>query len=263
MAINPLISLQAQAPDISRTFSNALLNIQRINQLRQQREEAPQRARLLEAQTATAEAAVPTAQAQLNIAEQDRLTSVVQGAVRLNAIPGIQDKLNFAKNRRAQLIEQAKQTGLPANTEDTDLIISKLESDDEVGAQQLIDNTIRTGQQFGIVGELKTDIAKIKETGFVDKVKSSKILDSGVTQIVRESGKIETLEPTPKESEIIRAAEERGVDLQQRRAQGRVLGADAAKIANKAFVQTSKIRSNNIALRKVIAEVRGGAETGP
>jgi len=80
MAVNPLISLQAQAPDIGQTFSNTLLNLGRIRQIQQARQEAPQRARILESQAQAAEAAVPTAQAQFNVAQRNRINSVAVGA---------------------------------------------------------------------------------------------------------------------------------------------------------------------------------------
>lgn len=96
-----------------------------------------------------------------------------------------------------------------------------------------------------------------------DTVQSSKQLAGGVTQKVYTSGRTEITEPTPEEAEIIRKAEERGVDIQQRRAQARGLGTGTAKIADKALDQTEKLRSNNLKLKKVIAEVGEGAETGP
>jgi hypothetical protein len=103
---------------------------------------------------------------------------------------------------------------------------------------------------------------KVEEAGLAD-VQSSEFLPGGGTRIVRKDGTVEVVQPTPEEIEIIRAGEDRGVDLQQRRAKGRGLGTGTAKIANNALDLTEKMRSNNSKLRKVIAEVRGGAETGP
>ncbi len=263
MATNPLIPLQGRVKDISGIFNNALLGVQRLSNIQRQAAEAPDRARILQAQAAGAEAAVPTAQQISNKEKRQEFQSIVDASVQLNTFTTDEDKLNFAKNRRDQIIARGKETGQPVNTEDTDLFISKLESGDSVGAQSLIDNSIKAGQQFGIIGELKSDILKAKTGAVIDEVKSTKINDAGIVTIVRKSGKVETVEPTPEEAELIKRAEERGVDVQQRRAQGRVLGKDAAKISTKAFEQTEKIRDNNNNLRKVIDEVRGGAETGP
>ncbi|MEE9532748.1 MAG: hypothetical protein V3W52_17350 [Syntrophobacteria bacterium] len=57
--INPLISLQARAPSTGPAFQNALLNIQRGQDIAQQRALAPLQQRLTEAQVSTAEAQMP------------------------------------------------------------------------------------------------------------------------------------------------------------------------------------------------------------
>lgn len=95
------------------------------------------------------------------------------------------------------------------------------------------------------------------------KVQSSVILDDGTVQIVRKDGTFEIMSPDQVGKDIINRAKERGVDLQQRRAQGRTLGKDAAKTAQTAFEETTKLRDNNNTLRQVITTVEGGAGTGP
>jgi hypothetical protein len=249
--INPLIPLQAQAPDLGATFSNVLLNIKNLDQIRQGRAEAPTRQRLLEAQTGAAE------QAASEQVKSDRFKSVVMGALDINRQPDDQSKLKAAKRRRDDLLEQQK-TNPNINTVDTDEYIAKLEAGDTEGAQALIDNTIAAGQRVGILEQGAGSAG-----AGLDEVKSSKILDGGAVQIVTKGGDTRILEPTDEEKEVIRRAEERGVDIQQRRAQGRGLGAGTAKIADKAFDQTGKIRANILSLRKVIKEVGEGAETGP
>ena len=47
---NPLIALKSQAPDIGQAFSNALMNIQAIDNIRQSRAEAPLRRQQFEMQ---------------------------------------------------------------------------------------------------------------------------------------------------------------------------------------------------------------------
>ena len=83
MAINPLLSLQVPGVDVGAAFSNALLNLGRIEDIKTAREQAPVRQRMLEAKTATTEAAVPTAQAQFNLAEQSKISSLATGAKRI------------------------------------------------------------------------------------------------------------------------------------------------------------------------------------
>lgn len=126
--------------------------------------------------------------------------------------------------------------------------------------------TLSPGQQrFSPEGELIAEVKEpLTEDGKPKKdVQSTEFLAGGGAKVVFEDGSFEVLEPTPEELTIIQGAEDRGVDLQQRRAKGRGLGTGAAKTANTALDLTDKLRSNNLKLKKVIAEVRGGAETGP
>jgi hypothetical protein len=88
MAVDPRISLEARAPDLGQTFSNALLNISRIDALKQRREQAPLRSRLLEAQTQTAEAAVPTEQQRINQADINNVRSLA--TISRQIIPDLQ-----------------------------------------------------------------------------------------------------------------------------------------------------------------------------
>lgn len=97
----------------------------------------------------------------------------------------------------------------------------------------------------------------------ISEVQSSKILPGGVVQIVRKDGSVETRAPDEVARDIVQRAEERGVSLQQRRAQGRELGKDAAKVSQQTFEEVGKLRANNRNLREVIAAVGEGAETGP
>jgi hypothetical protein len=95
MAINPLIALQARAPDIQGSFRNALLNVQGIQGLRESQAQAereaqlqPLRDRLLQAQTTTAEQGVQTPQqlgSQRNLARLESVANFSQFA-----LPGLQ-----------------------------------------------------------------------------------------------------------------------------------------------------------------------------
>jgi len=107
------------------------------------------------------------------------------------------------------------------------------------------------------------EVMKITGDAKSDEVQSSKILPGGVTQIVTKGGQTSVIQPSEEELALIKRGEDRGVDLQQQRAQGRNLGKDAAKLASTALDRTEKLRSNNLKLRKVISEIKDGAETGP
>jgi hypothetical protein len=98
MAINPLIALQGQTADIGQTFSNVLMDLHNIDQIKrgraeapirqqmleaaqqQQQQQAPIQNRLLEAQTRAAEAQLPTQQQQFNAAQLTRVSSLAQAA---------------------------------------------------------------------------------------------------------------------------------------------------------------------------------------
>ena len=163
MATNPLIPLQGRVKDISGIFNNALLGVQRLSNIQRQAAEAPDRARILQAQAAGAEAAVPTQQQQFNKEDIARATSIVQGALQVNEIPKVADKINFLKNRRQSIIDSARTSGIAANTEETDLAISAYESGDIQGAQQLIDGSLNLGRQLGIIKTTAADKPQIKE----------------------------------------------------------------------------------------------------
>ena len=109
MAVNPLIALQAAAPDLTQTFSNVLLSLDRDEQLREQQRQETARAPLLAAQTAAAQAAVPTPQTQFNIAEQGRIKSVATAARQI--IPDLQagniERVTANLQRRATALQEA------------------------------------------------------------------------------------------------------------------------------------------------------------
>jgi len=81
MALNPLIALQSKPGiDVARSFSNALTNVSNFDKIQQSREQAPIRNRLLEAQTSTVEAGVPSQTAQDNKSRLELARSLAIGA---------------------------------------------------------------------------------------------------------------------------------------------------------------------------------------
>ncbi len=99
MAVNPLLSLQVQAPDVGQAFSNALLNVGRLSQIQQ------------------AQAERPTEQAQFNTRQQEIIKSL--GIAGQQIIPDLQrgnldNVVSTLTRRRADLASQ----GLP--TDETD-----------------------------------------------------------------------------------------------------------------------------------------------
>jgi len=117
MAVKPEIGLQGRVTDIGQTFSNALMNVQRISNLVQQSKERPFRNRLLEAQAQTAEANIPTQESLENARQSEIIKSLGIGAQQI--IPDLQagrtdQVVAKLERRRNDLIN----SGLP--TDETD-----------------------------------------------------------------------------------------------------------------------------------------------
>jgi hypothetical protein len=101
------------------------------------------------------------------------------------------------------------------------------------------------------------------------EVKSSKILDSGVvvsilsdnTVTVR-NGLGELLPEGQSRADAIKAAEERGIEIQGDRSQQRGLGDQASKIVFDSYDQMSKIRQNIDTLGDAKRALESGAQTG-
>lgn len=262
MAVNPLIALESRAPDIGKTFSNALTSLAAIENIKQARAEAPARSRLLEAQTSAAEAKVPTAQERFNQKELNRFKSVVTGAVQLNALPTDADKLNFARNRRNEIIEQAKTAGTEANTEDTDLYISKLESGDSIGANQLIEKTIAAGRQLGVLDPLKVTAAQ----------KEFAELTKGLPEKEKQKARLIKLGLSPRAvGSAIQTISDKGIadeigdaeaTIGQRKKFGELTGSSRAKAIDAGFDRIIKIDQGLGNLDRAIAALEGGAKTG-
>jgi len=115
-------------------------------------------------------------------------------------------------------------------------------------------------KRAAIAGKLKTGV----------EVKSSKILDDGTTVQVMKDGTTQVTSPGgavlsgDERVSAIQEAQEFGVDIQQRRAKGRRVGTETAKVALNAFDRVGKIRQNIDDLNEGIRLVREeGAETGP
>jgi hypothetical protein len=190
MAVNPLLSLQVQAPDVGQAFSNALLNVQRLGQIQD------------------AAAARPSPQALFNVREQERIKSL--GIAGQQIIPDLQrgNVENVVKSltlRRSQLEEQ----GLP--TDETDEAIQLAQTNPGellTRSQQAVElakglGTQRTGQ-----ASAKTEILK---SGAI--IQS---LPTGETEVRDPEGNVVTGQ---ERLDVIREAREQGLELKREQAQ--------------------------------------------
>ena len=189
--------------------------------------------------------------------EIDKLQDVetAQLAVRL--------KNTTSRDEQLRLINNEVERNAKAGRDFTNppFLKNLLEAGQEGEFDTKIEQIITSSQQLGILDPKAFAATGVDAT--TSEVQSAKILPGGVVQIVRKDGTVEVKQPEEVSTDIVKRAEERGVNLQQRRAQGRTLGKDAAKVSTETVKKVGLLRQNNEGLRKVISEVKAGAETGP
>ena len=146
MALNPLIPLSGGTPpsvDVGRTFSNALLNVERFESIRQGRRAAPLRNRLLEAQATQAEQTAEQTQ-QLN-----EFTSIAMGA--FEVIPFLEaGDIDGATAKLTQRLNTIVQRG--GDPTQTQQALSLLQT--EGGAEKLLEGSkqiVDQAQQLGVL----------------------------------------------------------------------------------------------------------------
>ena len=104
--------------------------------------------------------------------------------------------------------------------------------------------------------------------GGSDKVQSSKTTPDGTTILVMKNGTTKVISAQGVElkgqdrADAIKASEEFGADVQERRAQGRGIGELSAKQVGQAFAEVGKIKKNLGNIDEAIAAIDAGANTG-
>jgi hypothetical protein len=104
--------------------------------------------------------------------------------------------------------------------------------------------------------------------GGSDKVQSSKVTPDGTTILVMKNGTTRVISSEGIElkgkarADAIRASEDFGADVQERRAQGRGIGELSAKQVGQAFVEVGKIKKNLGNIDEAIAAIDAGASSG-
>ena len=104
--------------------------------------------------------------------------------------------------------------------------------------------------------------------GGSDKVQSSKTTPDGTTILVMKNGTTKVVSAQGVElkgqdrADAIKASEEFGADVQERRAQGRGIGELSAKQVGQAFAEVGKIKKNLGNIDEAIAAIDAGANTG-
>jgi hypothetical protein len=104
--------------------------------------------------------------------------------------------------------------------------------------------------------------------GGSDKVQSSKVTPDGTTILVMKNGTTRVISSEGIElkgkarTDAIKASEDYGADVQERRAQGRGIGELSAKQVGQALVEVGKIKKNIGNIDEAIAAIDAGANTG-
>ena len=104
--------------------------------------------------------------------------------------------------------------------------------------------------------------------GGSDKVQSSKVTPDGTTILVMKNGTTRVISSEGIElkgqarTDAIKASEDFGADVQERRAQGRGIGELSAKQVGQAFVEVGKIKKNLGNIDEAIAAIDAGASSG-
>jgi len=161
--------------------------------------------------------------------------------------------------KRKERLQSGIDRGLSVvnGTDETDQFIQLLETDPQ-SARDFISQGIAVAEREGLI---KADPTEPKAAG-VDQVQSSKILPGGVTQLVYKSGKIETKTPSEANEELIKAAEERGAELQGLRAGERGAASEAIKSSVASFKTLGDVRKNIRNIDEGIRLLDEGAKTG-
>jgi len=163
-------------------------------------------------------------------------------------------------NRENQLIEQRiqKVTARGGDPKDT---IALRQADPMRRAQ-----FARTIQLAALNNAERLEIAQGEReaaagTG-ISQVQSSTILPGGLVQLVRKDGTVEVKQPDQANIDLIKAAEDRGAELQGLRAGERQAGKKAIDIGIDSFKTLATTRKNIANMDEGIALLKGGARTG-
>ena len=183
MAVDSRISLGSVTPDFNKTFSNALLNIQRGQGIEQQKIQAPFQNRMLEAQTIGAE------QGNVAAAQTNDIRSLAVFGAELG--PAIQAGDLFSiTSLTQQRIQQIDQRG--GNSKHSRELLAKLQ-DPNLSDQQKVDFTRNAAQQMNKLA-VQTGAIKAGASGGLASAKTE-ILDDGTIIQALPDGSSQVLNP--------------------------------------------------------------------
>jgi hypothetical protein len=268
MAADPRLLLQARPTDVGASFSNALLNVGRLQNIQQQREQAelseqlqPLRNRLLEAQVTTAEQGVLTPTQILDERNTARLNSVAQfsqQALPRLAAGDVEGTRALLQQRRADLVKAAR-GGAQVDTTEVDEGIRLLDSNPQLLAQRMQQSIDAAQQLSGVQAsagqrefEALIEGLPADEQLLARRVRAGVAPRAGISAQERIAADEDLTTQVAASQEQIKQAEEFG----------KKTGASRAKAIDSGFERIGKITSNISNLDRAIKAVEAGAGTG-
>jgi len=285
MAIDPRISLAADAGDLSNVIPSALQTFRLAQQATQQAERAPLQNRLLEAQVAQAEATQPTALEQFDAGQQNRLRSIATFAQGI--IPRIESgDLSGAKTALENRFRALEEQGI--NTDDTVEAIGTFNRDPQAFLEDAR-GAVNLAREQGLIRDPSKDLTAQQreftgltagltpeETEQARRIKlglSPRAVGSAAQTLAAQPGEVvETVAQTQAKIEGAKAgAKEEAKLIKRFRLEPQVESAvtQAVASAKNTVEQQGLARSNSTALQVYdtamngLTESLGGTVTGP
>ena len=261
MAIDPRISLAANAGDLSNIIPSALQTFNLAQQAMQQRELQPLRQQLLESQVAQAQAAQPTALEQFDAAENNRLRSIASFAQ--TVIPDLQagntDKVKAALENRFRALEDQ---GI--NTDDTVEAIGTFNRNPEDFLQEA-QQAVQLATQRGLLADPsqqltagQREFASLTE-GFTPEERAKAQRVRARIEAPAVGSAAITTATTEGLTEKLATSEE---EIKQRTKFAEMTGASRSKTIDDAFSRVQKIDTNLGNINRAIQAIDDGASTG-
>lgn len=259
MAIDPRISLAANAGDLSNIIPSALQTFNLAQQAMQQRELQPLRQQLLQAQVGQAQAAQPTALDQFEADENRKLKSLASFAQRV--MPDLQaGNFNTVKTQLENRFRALEEQGI--NTDQTVEAIGEFNRDPQAFMQDA-QLAIQLAQQRGLIQSPQQ--AGIQSSAFIPGVGFATLSKSGEAGVIPVEGAGETAQQKriadiEKQKEIESLKGEQSIKTEQEKAKIELQTA-ASKEEQKQLGKTraeisTKIKAGARDGRKTLREVK-------
>jgi hypothetical protein len=249
MATNPLISLQARAPDTATTFSNALTSIRQGDQNRREAELQPFRSQILEAQAGQS-------------SDQAKISSIATGAAQLLPFLNSGD-VEGARTLLNNRIDTLRASNI--DTSDSEEALTLLDQNPDL-LKQRTGQAVQVGQQLGVIKSPRTQAVSAEQSAFENLIKDlpeeqkteATLIKLGINPRAVSSADI-TIAESPELTEQI--ADSKAI-IGQRKKFGELTGSSRAQAIDKGFERIVKIDTAVRNIDKAIGVLNTGAGVG-